>query len=341
MTALANAAPAIRPLRLGFLGLGWIGRHRMEAIVETGLAGSCVVADPSADAIRATEKAVSGLVVVDDLDQLLDSGLDGIVIATPSAFHATQSIRALERGVAVLCQKPLGRNAAEVARVVEAAEASGSLLGVDMSYRHTRGMAQIRDLVRGGDLGDVYAVDLVFHNAYGPDKPWFHDPRLSGGGCLMDLGVHLVDLALWVLDYPRFERVAATLYRQGRAVEADEVEDFAAAQIEMADGRLVRIACSWNLPAGQDAVIGASFFGTRGGAEFSNVNGSFYDFVTRHLHGTASETIDVPPDAWGGRAAVRWAQQLAAGSGFDPEVKRMVDVSDILDTIYDYSRRSL
>jgi predicted dehydrogenase len=48
----------------------------------------------------------------------------------------------------------------------------------------------------------VFAVDLVFHNAYGPDKPWFYDPELSGGGCVMDLGVHLVDLALWSLDFP-------------------------------------------------------------------------------------------------------------------------------------------
>ena len=59
-------------------------------------------------------------------------------------------------------------------------------------------------------LGRTYAVDLVFHNAYGPDKAWFYDPALSGGGCVMDLGVHLVDLALWALDFPAVTKVSST-----------------------------------------------------------------------------------------------------------------------------------
>jgi predicted dehydrogenase len=64
--------------------------------------------------------------------------------------------------------------------------------------------------MRSGELGRVFAVDLVFHNAYGPDKPWFYDPELAGGGCVMDLGVHLVDLALWSLDFPGVTAVTST-----------------------------------------------------------------------------------------------------------------------------------
>src|SRR3546814_7161812 len=118
---------------------------------------------------------------LDSLDALLEQPLDGIVIATPSALHAEQSIRALERGVPVFCQKPLGRTGAEVRAVIDAARAADRLLGVDLSYRGTAGMRALRDHVRAGQLGQVHAVDLIFHNAYGPDKPWFHDPLLSGG----------------------------------------------------------------------------------------------------------------------------------------------------------------
>ena len=144
--------------------------------------------------------------LVGTLDDLVDLEVDGVVIATPSAMHAEQSIRALERGAAVFCQKPLGRTAAEVRAVVDAARAADRLLGVDLSYRFTEGMRRVRDLVRSGELGRVYAVDLVFHNAYGPDKPWFYDPALSGGGCVMDLGVHLVDLAALDAGLPRGRR---------------------------------------------------------------------------------------------------------------------------------------
>jgi len=140
---------------------------------------------------------------VDGLDGLLAEELDGIVIATPSALCAEQSIRALEAGAAVFCQKPLGRTAAEARAVVEAARVADRLLAVDLSYRFTEGMRRIRGLLDEGALGRIYAVDLVFHNAYGPDKRWFYDPALSGGGCVMDLGVHLVDLALWALDFQR------------------------------------------------------------------------------------------------------------------------------------------
>src|SRR5205085_415527 len=128
---------------------------------------------------------------------LCELDLDGLVIATPSASHAVQARAALERGIAVFCQKPLARTAAETASVVEAARAANRLLGVDLSYRHTEAMRHIGALARSGELGDIYAIDLVFHNAYGPDKAWFRDVKLSGGGCVIDLGTHLVDLALW------------------------------------------------------------------------------------------------------------------------------------------------
>jgi predicted dehydrogenase len=204
--------------RLGFLGVGWIGRHRMEAIANAGVAEVAAIADTSREMIAATQETAPAADVVDGLDALLEMGLDGIVIATPSALHAEQSVRALESGAAVFCQKPLGRTAAEARRVVEAARAADRLLSVDFSYRFTAGMRAIRERIRAGELGNVFAVDLVFHNAYGPDKPWFYDPALSGGGCVMDLGVHLVDLALWALGWPAVESVFSTLFKDGAAL---------------------------------------------------------------------------------------------------------------------------
>jgi len=157
---------------------------------------AAAIADPSPECAAEAAALAPGAEVVGDLDSMLALDLDGVVIATPSALHAEQSIQALERGAAVFCQKPLGRTAAEARAVVDAARAADRLLAVDLSYRFTKGMQRIREGVVSGELGRVYAVDLVFHNAYGPDKPWFYDPALSGGGCVMDLGVHLVDLAL-------------------------------------------------------------------------------------------------------------------------------------------------
>lgn len=336
MIAIPSVAPRLP--RLGFLGVGWIGRHRLRAVLDAGAAAAAVVADAVPECAREAASTLPGCAVADSLEALLEHDLDGVVIATPSALHADQAVRALERGVAVFCQKPLGRTAAEARRVVEAARAADRLLGVDLSYRHVAGMEQVRTLVREGALGEVFAASLIFHNAYGPDKPWFYDARLSGGGCLVDLGIHLVDLALWVLGFPAVDAVAATMRSGGRRVrgrQAGLVEDFAAAQLELGNGTAVQLACSWRLSAGQDCVIEAAFHGTGGGAVLRNVDGSFYDLRVERLHGTRRELLAGPPDAWGGRAAVAFARALAAGGGYDPAIETILDVQATLDRIYE------
>ena len=219
--------------------------------------------------------------------------------------------------------------------MVEAARAADRLLSVDFSYRFTAGMKAIADLIRGGELGQVFAVDLVFHNAYGPDKPWFYDRAQSGGGCVMDLGVHLVDLALWALGFPEVDAgVTSQLFAGGQPLAGDAVEDFATASFTLAGGTVVRLACSWRLNAGRDAEIGAAFYGTSGGAALRNVGGSFYDFVAERYRGTATETLASPPEEWGGRAAADWAERLAHSRSFDPAAERLVDVARMLDRIY-------
>jgi len=320
--------------RVGFLGTGWIGRDRMAAMLVTGAIEAVAICDPSPDCAEAAAKLAPEAEVVPSLDALLDLALDGLVIATPSALHAEQSIRALERGLAVFCQKPLGRNAAEALAVVDAAERADRLLSVDFSYRYTAGMQAIAELVRSGELGRVFAADLVFHNAYGPDKPWFYDRAQSGGGCVMDLGVHLIDLLLWLLDFPEVAEVSSRLFGDGRPADPAGVEDFAVAQLGLADGLVARLACSWRLQAGQEAVIEATFYGDHGGASFRNLGGSFYDFEARRFTGTTSEMLAGPDDGWGGRAAAAWAEQLARTPRFDPAAGRLVDVARVIDRIY-------
>jgi len=322
--------------RLGFLGVGWIGRHRLEAIERDGRADIVAIADPSRERRDALRAIVPGAASCEHLGQLLEQPLDGVVIATPSALHAEHCLAALARGCAVICQKPLGRTAAETAAVVAAARATNCLLGVDLSYRHTTAIQQIRELVRGGGIGRVFAIDLVFHNAYGPDAAWFYDKAASGGGCVIDLGIHLVDLALWLLEFPAVEAVDSKLYGRGAPLAPGDahVEDYAAVQLQLTGGVVVRLTCSWRISAGRDAVIEAACYGTDGGVALKNVDGSFYDFIAERYRGTATERLASPPDDWGGRAAIDWAMRVGSGAGFDREAERLVDVAAVLDAIY-------
>lgn len=325
--------PAVRP-RIGLAGAGWIGRLRLAALAGSGAARVTAVADPDPAALDAALQLAPGSATVADFDALLGLDLDGIVIATPSALHAGQAISALERGLAVFCQKPLAVTAAEARRVAAAARAAGRLLQVDLCYRQARASRAVRDLVRSRSLGRVYAADLVFHNAYGPDQEWFYDPARAGGGCLIDLGTHLVDLALWTLGDPAVASASGRLFAGGRPWTGEAVEDYAVARLDLADGAVVTLACSWNLPAGQDAVIEGVFYGTRGGARWRNVRGSFFDLTAERLDGTSRRTLVEPPDDWGGRAITAWVEALAAGAGYDPGVETVVAVAKVLDRLY-------
>ncbi|MDQ3288010.1 MAG: Gfo/Idh/MocA family oxidoreductase [Pseudomonadota bacterium] len=335
MNARLRPAAAVRP-RLGFLGVGWIGRQRMQVLSDSGVAQVTAVADAHLETAAAAADSVPGACVMSGLDELLGSKIDGLVIATPSGAHAAQATRALESGIAVFCQKPLTRTAEEAVNVVEAARRADRLLEVDFSYRHVAGIDRLRELVQSGEMGTLQAVDLTFHNAYGPDKPWFKDMAQSGGGCVMDLGVHLIDLAQWIAGEADIGSLDARLSVGGIRLTRPvaEVEDYASVQWNLRCGASARMACSWNLPAGCDAVIEAAFYGTRGGVAIRNVGGSFHDFKVERFDGTRRELLASPPDPWGGRALVDWAQRLAAGERFDPASDRFVEVARVVDAIY-------
>ena len=323
--------------RIGLLGVGWIGRNRLDSLVQADVAEVVAISDPSAEMTTAASALAPRAAVVPTVDAVLELGVDGVMIATPSAQHAAQAIHALNHGVAVFCQKPLGRSAAETRAVIDAARAANVLLAVDLSYRFTEGMAKIEKLIRSGDIGTIFSADLVFHNAYGPDKPWFYDRTLAGGGCVMDLGAHLVDLCLWILDFPAVLDVTARLFARGDrwSGAGQEVEDYALVRLDLESGTAVHLACSWNLHVGRDAVISATFHGTHGGLQLRNVNGSFYDLAAMLHCGTAHTILTRPPNSWGGRAAVAWAKRLAARESFDPEAEHLLKTAAVIDAIYE------
>jgi predicted dehydrogenase len=315
--------------RLGFLGVGWIGRNRMEALARDGLVQVAAVADPQAEALAAAAEVAPEAGRAESLGELLEHDLDGVVIATPSALHADQAVAALERGLAVFCQKPLARDAEETRRVLAAARAADRLLAVDLSYRHVEALRAAQQQVASGAIGRLHTIDLVFHNAYGPDKPWFTDPELAGGGCLIDLGTHLVDLALWISSGATAKvETARTLSLHGHAVEDQATAELALGEVQ------ARVACSWFSSAGRDCVFECTAWGSEGAVSVRNVGGSFYDFRAEIWRGTGAETLVEPPDEWGGRAIAAWAERLRTDRSFDPAADELGRVAETIDAIY-------
>ncbi len=327
-------SPVARAPRLGFVGLGWIGRKRLDAIAARGDVQVAALFDADPKQVEVSSAEYPLATAHERFEDVVEQDLDGIVIATPNAAHAEQAIACLARGIPVFCQKPLAINTRDTAHVIETALGANTLLAVDYSYRHVRGMTELRERIVAGELGSILAIDLEFHNAYAPNKQWCFDRRYSGGGCLLDLGVHLIDLALWLQNAPAMKVIGRRLYAQGRVAARDDLEDLAFVELEQEGGGIVRIACSWNAQIGCDAVIGMQIHGTRGGAVWRNIDGSFLDFKLWLCRGNARELLGTSLDDWGTGALSAWIDRLRVDRSFDQRALDILAGARLIDEAY-------
>ncbi|HEV3002044.1 MAG TPA: Gfo/Idh/MocA family oxidoreductase [Solirubrobacteraceae bacterium] len=323
----------MRKPRIGFLGVGHIGTDRLIRVRKSGLAEIAAAADQYRRGAGHIERLAPEAAIVDDLDEMLAAGVDGVVICTPNTQHADQSVQALEAGVAVFCQKPLAPTPAEVERVVETAKRVDGLLGVDFTYRGSAAATRVRDCVRRGTLGDVYSVDLAFQNAGDLVGRTFLDPAKSGGGCVLDLGTHLVDLLLWSLGWPEVEEVRSCLWTKGRPTEPGELEEDCLAHLSLAGGVQARLACSWFAHEGRPMTIEAAFRGPHAAAALYNFPDKPATLAADVRHRSRRDPIARPPDEWEGRATLEWVRRVARGKRFDRSVQRAVDVARVVSLI--------
>jgi predicted dehydrogenase len=336
MTLPALAREPMGSARLGFLGVGWMGTKRLDALTRLGVGEIVAVCDPARDRVARARALATGAVACGTIEEMVDHDLDGVVICTPTALHTRECLECLEWGLPIFCQKPLASSAAETTAVVLEAQTQDCLIDVDLCYRRLAAVEAIMDLAGAGELGDLYAGRLAFHNASTPDRAWFGDSKSTSSGCVIGLATHLVDLAVRVLGSP-VEDVESACFANGerlaRPIEA-RIEDYATARLRLRSGAVVDLACSWNIALGRDAVIEADFFGTKGGASMRNVGGSFYDFTALHTQGSRSRVVAEPPDDWSARALTNWARRLGEGDGFDCEAWDLVHVARVVDEIY-------
>lgn len=233
-----------RRIGWGVIGAGGIARRRTipEGILAAGNCRLASVFDPA----RGDEVGRQfGVPAHESAEALLrDPAVDAVYVATPVHLHAEQCVAAAAAGKHVLCEKPLARDVAEAEQMVRAAEQHGVRLGVGLMMRfHALHQAAAR-MLRDGKLGKPVFARAQLSCWYPPIAgAWRQRQSASGGGALMDLGAHCLDL-LELLLGPA-ERVCCTA---GRAVHAYEVEDSALAMLEFASGARAVVDCFFNIP---------------------------------------------------------------------------------------------
>lgn len=236
----STAAP---PLRWGFLGAARIATSYAKAITGSG-AGS-VLAVASRDLVRARTFAGQHGIArpYGDYHALLaDPEIDAIYLALPNALHAPWSIRALEAGKHVLCEKPLAANAAEARAMATAAGRAGRVLMEALMFRRHPVNLKTIELLRTGRIGQLVSMQALFHAPVGPDDPIRFSLELAGGS-LRDLGSYALSFLRWAADSEP-ESVTA----QAQAVEPGGVDLHAQAILRFPGGVLGSLACGYATP---------------------------------------------------------------------------------------------
>jgi predicted dehydrogenase len=184
-------------LRVGLAGCGFIGRKRAGALAGDALAG-CFDVDPDA-AVALAERHESR--ACPSLEALLEQDLDVLVVAVPHDRLADLAVQGLAAGVAVLVEKPAGIGVAAIDRIADAARSAGRLVRVGFQHRFYPALARAAEIVRSGRFGDVMFLRARYGHGgrVGYDREWRMDPERSGGGELVDQGMHLIDLVHWLI----------------------------------------------------------------------------------------------------------------------------------------------
>jgi len=270
-------------LRLGVIGLG-MGRNHIAGFQSHP--GAQVVAVSDLNPALLTEIAdkyhVPGRYATAE-EMFQAEKLDAVSIATPNKFHKPLALAAFQAGCHVLCEKPMAMSAAEGREMLAASKAAGKRLMINFSYRFSEQSTALKQQVDSGILGDVYFARTVWHRRRGLPGfgGWFGQKALSGGGPLIDLGVHRLDLALWLMGYPQPVWVLGSTYnpigtalaqKQGKAFD---VEDLAVGLVKFANGATLEIEASWATNMKESEFMETRLYGTKAGLVQRNLDETY------------------------------------------------------------------
>ena len=275
-----------KALRLGVVGLG-MGRGHIRQYQSHAGAQVVAVADLDETRLAAAGEEFGLDKLYNDAEEMFAKAkLDAVSIATPNKFHCPLTVAAVEHGLHVLCEKPMAMTLAEAEQMKAAADKAGLNLMINFSYRFSNMSYALKQQVDAGVVGDIYFGRTVWHRRRGMPGfgGWFGAKALAGGGPLIDLGVHRIDLALWLMGHPEPKSVSGSTYnviakeRAKREKKHFDVEDLACGLVKFHNGATLVVEASWALNTNEPEHMVTALYGTKGGLVQKNTGGG-YNFV--------------------------------------------------------------
>ena len=337
-----------KKLRVGVIGLG-IGRKHIEGWRQHPGVEVAAIADTDASRLATVGESfhISNR-YTDPLAMLATEQLDVVSVCVPNIFHHPMTIAALQAGSHVLCEKPMAMQASEARAMLAAAQQAGRRIMINFSYRFSAESQALKAQKDAGVFGDIYFGRSVWHRRRGMPGfgGWFGTKALAGGGPLIDLGVHRLDLALWLMDYPKPSWVMGSTYNAiagplaAAAGKTFDVEDLAAGFIRFANGATLALEASWAANIQEAELMETRLLGTRAGLLQRNCNEgyTFEATIFQELNGAQVNIAVNTPKTPALSAMHHYADAILNDRPHDASGEQGLIVMEILDAIYESAR---
>jgi predicted dehydrogenase len=330
-------------VRVGIIGIG-IGRIHLDAYKKNPKVEVLALCDLREEETKKLAEQYRVKYVFTDYKKMLEmEEIDAVSVCTPNYLHMPMTVAALEAGKHVLCEKPPARNAGEVEKMKEAVERAGKKYMTALVQRFSAEGRYLKKLAEEGFFGEIYSAICLWQRRKGiPGMGgWFTQKEKAGGGPVIDIGVHILDLVLYIMGYPKAVSVSAETYAKfgpygegaggwgiPEAGGKFDVEDLANALIRLENGATILAQVSWASHIESDR-LGASLQGTKAGAEwgplrlFTDIAGQPVDIIP-HLP---------PTDAFAGEIN-HFIECILEDKEPIPNIEQAIAIQKILDAVY-------
>jgi predicted dehydrogenase len=347
----------MKKLKFGIIGCGGIANNKhfpnLSKFPEVELSAFSDLFLDKAQRAAQQFGTADAAVYVDYRELLADPDIDVVHVCTANDSHAEITIAALEAGKHVLCEKPMSILAADAVRMLETAKRTGKKLTIGYNNRFRADSQHLYKICRNGDLGDIYFAKAHAVRRRGvPVRGVFLDKDKQGGGPLIDIGTHALDLTLWMMDNYKPKMVVGTAYHMlsqveeaarngGWDPESFKVEDSAFAMIVMENGATIMLESSWALNIRHEGAAKVTLCGTQGGADMRDglwINGEelgkLYDKEI-HMEGAGIPSFDKVRSKSIELEMKVWIDSILYGKELVVKPEQALVVSQILEAVYE------
>lgn len=290
--------------RIGVIGLGWISQvfHLPILTKQTDVQVTCVCDRDKTRARALAEKYGIKKFYTDYNEMLAKEELDAVDVCTSTDAHKEVAIAALEAKRDVFVEKPIARKLDEAIAIAESVKKNKRKLMVGMNHRFRPDTMMLRSFIENKELGKVFYAKAGWLKRPSSDGAWFSQKEMSGGGVILDMGIVMLDLALWMTGYPEVVRVSATNY-----AHKTKVEDSSVAYLTMKNGSTITIEVSWNFHI-ENELYYCNIYGEQGSGKINPLT------IHKEMHGNVVNVTPLKTDT----------SQNALKKSYENELKHFV-----------------